>query len=91
MAERKLSVVREDFIDYPTGFQIQDEIGTSSPPHDPHCSCVEGWNPISGPGFLCDCEAVPTEWRFRVATQMVARGEDPSEADKRAAKYLTGE
>lgn len=63
--EEAIDVRRLDFIDYPMGWALQREIGTNSPPHDPRCSCVEGWDPLSGPMFLCDCGAIKREWARR--------------------------
>jgi hypothetical protein len=51
-------------LDYPTAWAIQREVGETLQ-HDPHCSSVPGWNPLSGPGLLCDCGAVRKEWKRR--------------------------
>jgi hypothetical protein len=59
--------VREDFIDFPTGWRIQDE-GVEHT--DPRCSAVQ-----ANGAFLCDCGAIETEWKRRVAAQQLARGE----------------
>lgn len=45
--------MRLDFIDYPTGWKLQDDIGTGSPPHDPNCSAhtqaiIEHWISLGG-------------------------------------------
>ena len=32
--------MRLDFIDYPTGWELQDQVGIDSPPHHKHCSAV---------------------------------------------------
>jgi hypothetical protein len=49
--------MRLDFIDYPTGWELQAELGTDSPPHDPECSAV-----ASDGAMLCDCDAIVTLW-----------------------------
>ncbi len=64
------TTVREDLLDFPTGWRIQEGGGLS---HDERCSSVPGWHPLSGPHLLCDCDAVPAEWRRRVGEQMTAR------------------
>lgn len=51
-----------DYPDYPTAWAIQHSHGKTLP-HHPRCSSVPGWDPISGPGFLCDCGAVVEEWK----------------------------
>jgi hypothetical protein len=64
--------VRLDFIDFPTGWRLQDTIGTDSPPHDRRCSAH-----VSAGGFLCDCKAIIDHWvslggdpeRYRAADQ----------------------
>lgn len=57
--------MRTDFIDYPTGWEIQREVGTQLE-HDPRCSSVPQADvPLAGPAFLCDCAAVPVEWARR--------------------------
>lgn len=61
--------VRTDMCDYPTGWRIQDEIGTASPPHHRRCSCVPDGEAGGGPMFLCDCNEVLREWRRRVKEQ----------------------
>jgi hypothetical protein len=71
--------VRTDMCDFPTGWRIQDEIGTTSPPHDPKCSCVPGHHPLSGPALLCDCGAILREWRKRVKEQTGAESEHYTE------------
>lgn len=59
--------VRTDFIDYPTAWRIQEETTLE---HHPGCSSVEGSNGgMGGPGFLCDCAAMPTEWARRAIEQ----------------------
>src|SRR4051812_36792920 len=71
--------VREDFLDYPTAWQIQREVGESLE-HDPRCSSVPKPNArmgdldrLAGPGLLCDCGAVEREWKRRVSDQREAR------------------
>ncbi len=49
--------MRTDFIDYPTGWALQNEIGTDSPPHDPKCSAH-----THDGVFLCDCDAIRRHW-----------------------------
>lgn len=56
--------LRLDFIDYPTAWDIQRSVGATLD-HHPRCSSVPGWDPISGPGLLCDCGAVVAEWERR--------------------------
>lgn len=57
--------MRTDFIDFPTGWEIQREVG-SQLEHDPRCSSVpQADMPLAGPGFLCDCAAMPVEWARR--------------------------
>lgn len=51
-------------LDYPTAWKIQHEVGPQLM-HNPRCSSVSGWSPVSGPGLLCDCGAVEAEWRRR--------------------------
>lgn len=51
-----------DYPDFPTAWAIQHDHGTSLT-HHPRCSSVPGWDPISGPSFLCDCGAVEQEWK----------------------------
>ena len=46
-------------LDYPTAWEIQNKGNLT---HDPKCSSVPGWSPISGPHFLGDCGEVKTEW-----------------------------
>lgn len=53
-----------DFVDFPTAWAIQRHADLT---HDPRCSSVPGWHPLSGPGLLCDCGAIATEWRRRKA------------------------
>jgi hypothetical protein len=57
--------MRTDFLDYPTAWAIQNEVGPSLD-HDPKCSSVPGHHPMAGPAFLCDCGAVEREWERRV-------------------------
>lgn len=61
--------VREDFIDFPTGWRIQNE-GVEHV--DPKCSAAQ-----TNGAFLCDCGAIETEWKRRVAEQRLARGKAP--------------
>jgi hypothetical protein len=51
--------IRLDMLDYPSAWAIQRRGGLE---HHPRCSSVPGWDPISGPHFLCDCGAVVKEW-----------------------------
>ena len=50
--------MRTDFLDFPTAWDIQREVGPSLP-HDELCSSVYSV------AFLCDCGAVPNEWERR--------------------------
>ena len=54
----------EGGLDYPTAWAIQREFGPTLT-HHPRCSSVPGWDPISGPGILCDCGAIFEEWKRR--------------------------
>lgn len=65
-----LAAIRLDMLDFPTAWEIQRR-GVE---HNPRCSSVPGWSPISGPALLCDCGAVETEWR-----RLVAEHEAPKE------------
>lgn len=56
--------VREDFIDFPTGWRIQCEGLTHT---DPRCSAVQ-----TDGAMLCDCPALEAEWHRRVAEQQSA-------------------
>ena len=51
--------LRLDMLDFPTAWKIQERFNLE---HAPRCSSVPGWNPISGPHFLCDCGAVQKKW-----------------------------
>jgi hypothetical protein len=58
-----------DFLDFPTAWAIQKDRGETLT-HHPRCSSVHGWDPISGPAFLCDCGAVTAEYdRLRAIKQ----------------------
>ena len=46
----------QPFIDFPTGFRIQEEYKDLT--HDPKCSFIQGEG-----GFLCDCCAIYEPWR----------------------------
>lgn len=61
-----------NYPDYPTAWAIQRDRGDKLE-HQPRCSSVPGWHPISGPGILCDCGAVAREWK-RLAQGIEARG-----------------
>ena len=50
--------MRTDFLDFPTAWAIQREVGASLP-HDELCSSVYSV------AFLRDCGAVPNEWERR--------------------------
>lgn len=71
----ELQVFDYDFLDFPTGWRIQRERALE---HHPRCSSVPGWDPISGPHFLCDCGAIQREFRLM-------RGEPPPPEPKAAA------
>lgn len=58
--------VRTDFLDFPTAWKIQKETKLK---HDPKCSSVPGWHPMSGSHFLCDCGAMVDEWKRLVVEQ----------------------
>jgi hypothetical protein len=53
--------VREDFIDFPTGWAIQ-KAGLITHT-DNRCSAVQS------PAFLCDCEGLPEAWKRQVQEQ----------------------
>lgn len=55
------SDIRFDMLDYPCAWEIQRRVGPTLE-HHPRCSSVPGWDPISGPSFLCDCGAIVKEW-----------------------------
>jgi hypothetical protein len=57
-----------DYPDFPTAWAIQHDRGETLS-HGERCSSVPGWSPISGPGFLCDCGALVTEWEKIAATE----------------------
>lgn len=50
--------VREDFIDFPTGWRLQCEGLTHT---DQRCSAVQ-----TNGAMLCDCDALQAEWERRV-------------------------
>lgn len=56
--------VREDFLDFPTAWRIQER----TVEHHPECSSRPEWR------LLCDCGSVQAEWERRVAAQQEARG-----------------
>jgi hypothetical protein len=58
--------MRTDFLDFPTAWEIQHEVGPTLDHHE-HCSSVPGWHVLSGPALLCDCGAVEREWGRRCA------------------------
>ena len=60
--------------DFPTAWAIQREVGPSLE-HHPRCSSVPGWCYMSGPGLLCDCGAVLSEWQRRNAPATERSGE----------------
>lgn len=67
--------MRTDFLDYPTAWAIQNEVGPTLDHHE-KCSSFPGWQAMramGGPAFLCDCGAVEREWERRV--QQFDRGE----------------
>lgn len=55
--------IRTDMLDFPTAWAIQERGGIE---HHPRCSSVPGWHSLSGPGLLCDCDAVPNAWKLAV-------------------------
>lgn len=58
----EMQVFDRDFLDFPTAWRIQRE--RPGLDHHPRCSSVPGWDPISGPAFLCDCGAIQREFRL---------------------------
>lgn len=71
--------MRTDFIDYPTGFELQHEIGYEPAAHlSPHCSAVQ-----TNGAVLCDCGAIAvqwtthggTDWRRYVPTDLLDQAE----------------
>lgn len=73
-------------LDYPTAWAIQKEVGQSLY-HHPRCSSVPGWDPMSGPGMLCDCGALEREWERRRAEHLRPRF---NEADAMGASAAWG-
>ena len=73
-----LAKVRTDFLNFPTAWAIQDKGGLQ---HHPRCSSVPGWDPISGPGLLCDCGAITKEWERLVAEQTAAASPAPQDRE----------
>jgi transcriptional regulator with XRE-family HTH domain len=65
MANDETEPVREDMLDFPTGWRLANE-GIEHP--DPRCSYVQ-----TDGALLCDCGAIQTEWRRRVQAQVLAR------------------
>ena len=63
--------MRTDFLDFPTAWDIQREVGHELP-HDELCSSVYSL------AFLCDCGAVPNEWDRR--RQLLEGESDQSDA-----------
>lgn len=61
-------------LDFPTAWAIQDAGGLT---HNPRCSSVPGWHPLSGPALLCDCGAVEREWKRRLETSPRSTSEAP--------------
>ena len=55
----------QDILDPSTAWWIQNNVVDLT--HNPKCSSVPGWHPLSGPGLLCDCGAVEREWKRRRA------------------------
>jgi len=53
------SKISLDMLDYPTAWAIQE---TADLKHGDRCSSVPGWDPLSGPMWLCDCGAVEAHW-----------------------------
>lgn len=52
-----MTEIQSEFIDFPTGWKLQGEIGTDSPPHHAKCSAHK-WDGL----FLCDCNAIKRHW-----------------------------
>ena len=52
--------MRTDFLDFPTAWAIQQDVGADLE-HHPECSAVR----MSA--LLCDCHAIPDEWERRAA------------------------
>lgn len=63
-----------DYLDFPTAWHIQKKHLTEAD-HNPKCSSVPGWHPLSGPGLLCDCGAVQKAWE-RIRSATVEGGEE---------------
>jgi hypothetical protein len=66
------------FLDYPTAWAIQKDRGLKLTHHE-RCSSVPGWDPISGPAFLCDCGAVEDEYKRLVAAAPLSRHPERNE------------
>lgn len=75
-----VSIHSGTILDYPTAWSIQDKVGQTLN-HEPRCSSVPGWNPISGPGLLCDCGAVEQEWRRAEAEAVECGKQSYAEVD----------
>lgn len=75
--------MRTDFIDFPTAWEIQHDVGEQLE-HHPQCSSVEQADePLAGRGLLCDCAAMPTEWARRAIEQEPEREAEIREALQR--------
>lgn len=68
--------IRSDFIDIPTGWAMQREIGVAVPTHDSRCSTVQ-----SQGAFLCDCGAIDRHWS-EFYQDVTLAAETPPEVDK---------
>jgi hypothetical protein len=65
--------VRTDMCDFPTAWEIQRRYPDLE--HGQKCSCVPGWHPLSGPGLLCDCNAVYEKWQ-ELKEQQEGKGDE---------------
>lgn len=75
--------MRTDFIDFPTAWEIQKDVGDKLE-HDPRCSSVPQVDePLAGPALLCDCAAMPVEWARRAIKQEPEREHEIRQALQR--------
>jgi hypothetical protein len=53
--ELRARIVGDEFLSISLAWKIQNSTDLE---HNERCSSVEGWHPMSGPAFLCNCGAV---------------------------------
>lgn len=90
----EIAAAKASFLDFPTAWKIQREVGASLK-HHPRCSSVPGWDPISGPAFLCDCGAVELEWHRRGRRVLLAALEQAeaklAESERQRERLMEGD